>query len=163
MKSLDQLSHEELWSELLKQHDFREKHCTLIGHIVVEFATIEIFLSSFLADVLNHDDMVPVLMVIGKLSLAQMVEMARVAFPLQEKELQIQEQFEIILHRIEELRVKRNGVIHSFWEYDVDSQRVSYVRTLPDKKGKIYFKETFYTIKEFEDLVPFQKIKVVLF
>jgi len=62
MKSLENLSSEDLWSEILRQHQFRESHYKIVGHIVVQFSAMEMILSSLVAQIVNRDNFVPALM-----------------------------------------------------------------------------------------------------
>jgi len=152
MKSLENLSSEDLWSEILRQHQFRESHYKIVGHIVVQFSAMEMILSSLVAQIVNRDNFVPALMAFNRLSLVNIIDIARTTFRLQEQDADLQARLDSLLNRIDELRIKRNGIIHSFWEYDVDSLSFSYTQMLPDRKKKIRFKDTSYTIQQFKAL-----------
>lgn len=152
MKSQDHASSKDFFAEILRRHDFIESHYKLIGHTVVEFGAIEMILSSFVATVINQNNFLPALLALNRLSLAYVIDIARAVFPLQEEEMTVKAAFESILKTIDELRVKRNSLIHSFWTYNVDDQRMGYMRILPDKKKKIQIKDTSYTLQEFKEL-----------
>ncbi|MGH2569521.1 MAG: hypothetical protein ACRDGA_14380 [Bacteroidota bacterium] len=141
-----------LYTDIMREQGFREKHYKIVGKVTIEFSAIEYFLTYFVSELISPNAALPATLALKKLNLANILEIAPSIFQLQEANSETRAIFERIVSDINRLRIKRNDVIHSMWNYDYVNQRVSYTRLTTSKQKRVQFRNEAFSLEDLTNL-----------
>jgi len=140
------------YADLMRQLKFRESHYKIVGEITVNFSAIEYFLTSLTSRLINPSNPLAAALALKKLNLRSAIDISRTVFLLQVRDSATQARFLPIIDSIENLRVKRNDIIHSMWDYDYANQRIGFSDIIIDKKKLLRIRNESFTLEDLEKL-----------
>jgi hypothetical protein len=145
-------SYVEHYADLFRQIKFRESHYKIVGEITVNFSAIEYFLTTLVARLINPDEPLAAALALKKLNLRSTIDISRAVFLLREHDPAEQTTFLAIIDSIENLRSKRNDIIHSMWDYDYANKRIGFNDITIHKKKVLRIRNKSFTLEDLENL-----------
>lgn len=154
MKTNPISSYVQVYADLMRQLRFRESHYKIVGEITVNFSAIEYFLTTLTSRLINPSHSLAARLALKKLNLRSTIDISRTVFLLQVQDSAAQAEFLAIIDSIDKLRVKRNDIIHSMWDYDYANERIGFDQLVIDKKKLLRIRNESFTLQDLEKSKP---------